>query len=139
MADVIEYPGSKLFEQWGECMKEIISENEYSYGISSTIANDKNVFARMFVMGNTSGRMDLENDEISTNLAVQCETYSRIGMQKAFDIDAVSHKTMLALGFHRTYGPDITENADSKIIRIVSRYRRIYTGYFPEVAKHPEE
>lgn len=136
MARAIKNPSEALFSRWSKKVAEIVGEDNVSFGVSSQVANDKAVFARMFVMGNTSGTLDLQNNEISTNLAVQCEAYSTVGLSKALEIDEVSHEAMLAMGFHRTYGEDITENSESSIKKIISRYRRTYTGYFPDEAMY---
>lgn len=129
MADVIENPFSKVFERWGESMEKIVGDN-YSQEKSSTIA--KAPYARMFLMGNPGMRWDLEGNECSTTLAVQCESFAdgTKAIQKAYSIDTASHKAMTDMGFRRSFGPELVDNAEAKIKRVISRYTMAYTGYF---------
>ena len=129
MAEIIENPTLDVFERWGEAVKEIVGDDGYSYGVSSTIANDKEVYARILSTGSTSSQNDLCNDEISLTLYFQTEIYSTVDLNKAYEIDAVSHKAMTDMGFRRTFGAELINVPQNNVIRLVSRYTRVYTGY----------
>lgn len=97
---------------------------------SGTLASNKTKYARIFMMGNPTRDGDLEGDECSTIPAFQVDSFAKgtKALSEVYDIDNVSHKTMVSMGFRRTYGPELLENSDSTIKRVVSRYNRVYTG-----------
>lgn len=130
MAITVDNPFDYVFKKWGETMVNVVGEGNYSMDKSSQIA--KTPYARMFMMGNPGMGFDLEGDELSTSLSFQVESFEsgNKSTTKAYRIDDESHKLMTSLGFRRTYGPELIDNADSKIKRVVSRYNRIYTGKF---------
>lgn len=97
---------------------------------SQTIASSKKTYARLFLLGNPLTRGNLAGDECATTPSFQAESYASgtKASSKAYEIDEVSHKAMVDMGFRRTYGPVKQNNADNSIKRVVSRYSRIYTG-----------
>ena len=130
MGTPLDNPRVSLWSAWKAPMVELLGEKNVSNDISSTVA--KTPYARMTVMGNPTADSNLDGDECATTLNVQCETFTsgQKAMSKAYDIDAVSHATMIGLGFQRTFGPELVENEETNIKRIISRYSRVFTGYF---------
>lgn len=82
------------------------------------------------MLGNPIARGNLAGDECATMPLFQAEAYASgtKASSKAYEIDEISHKSMVDMGFRRTYGPVKLNNADNSIKRVISRYSRIYTG-----------
>ena len=95
-----------------------------------TLASNKTKYARIFMMGNPTRDGDLEGDECSTIPAFQVDSFAKgtKALSEVYAIDDVSHRAMVGMGFRRSYGPELIENSDSTIKRVVSRYSRVYTG-----------
>lgn len=126
----VENPVSKVYARWQEEIVKIVGKGNYSMSQSGTLASNKTKYARIFMMGNPTRDGDLEGDECSTIPAFQVDSFAK-GAKELTDvyaIDDVSHKAMVGAGFRRTYGPELIENSDSTIKRVVSRYSRVYTG-----------
>lgn len=119
-----------MFSRWLRAIEPVVGKGNYSMDESQTIASTKKTYARLFLLGSPTARSNLEGDECATMPSFQVESYASgaKGSSKAYDIDAVSHETMVSMGFRRTYGPVKQSNADNSIKRVVSRYSRIYTG-----------
>ena len=130
MPDTIKNPVGDVFQRWSEVIKEIVGDGNFSMDNSQTIASSKKTYAKLLMMGNPTSRSDLEGDECATMLSFQSESYASgtKSSSKAYEIDAVSHQAMVDMGFQRIYGPEMQNNADNSIKRVVSRYSRIYTG-----------
>ena len=128
--DIITNPALPVFQHWQQAIKQVVGEN-YSMDQSTQIA--KTPFARIFMMGNYTRQADLEGNEIATSLSFQVESYGggKKALTDAYKIDETSHQAMVEMGFTRTYGPElITNNNDPLTRRVISRYQRIYTGFF---------
>ena len=97
---------------------------------SQTIASSKKTYARLFMLGNPIARGNLAGDECATMPSFQVEVYASgaKASSKVYEIDEISHKAMVSMGFRRTYGPVKQNNSDNSIKRVVSRYSRMYTG-----------
>lgn len=130
MSDIIKNPALPVFENWQQAIKKVVGEN-FSMDQSTQVA--KMPFARIFMMGNSTRQADLAGNEIATSLSFQVESYGggKKALTDAYKIDETSHQAMVNMGFMRTYGPElITNNNDPLTRRVVSRYSRIYTGFF---------
>jgi len=127
MPSTVDNPLVRVFETWGDAMEEV-TEGNYSTDNTSAVA--KTPFARLLLMGNYGTVYDLEGNETATELTFQVDSFAsgQYALTKVYDIDDVSHQTLVSLGFQRNYGPTLTENADPSIRRVVSRYKMLYTG-----------
>lgn len=130
MSEALDNPRLALWNAWKDPMGELLGPNNVSMDMSSTVA--KTPYARITIMGNPVYDSDLENNECATNLSVQCESFTsgQKAMSKVYDIDAASHAVMVSLGFRRNFGPELIENEDTNIKRVVSRYSMVYAGSF---------
>lgn len=128
MAEVLANPALEVFEKWGKAMSKVVGNGNYSMDNSSLIA--KAPYAQLKLLGNPTNRMTLEGHESTTLASFQTESYAdgNKAMKKVYQIDEASHKAMVNMGFRRTYGPELVENADKNIKRCISRYTLIYTG-----------
>lgn len=135
VADTVKNPVFEIFEAWGNVMRDVVGEGNYSMEDSSTIA--KAPYACLYQMGNPGTRWDLEGDECATTPSYQVDSFAsgQKALTKAYEIDEASHKVMTDLGFRRTYGPEPLRNIDSKIKRVTSRYSRLYTGQLPKISE----
>lgn len=129
MPDIITNPVSDVYQTWSTAISTVVGEN-YSMERSQTIVAGKQKYARMFMLGNPTASSALGGDECATRISFQTESYATgiKALSTAYEIDAVSHASMVGMGFIRTYGPEVLENADGSIKRVVSRYGRAYTG-----------
>lgn len=130
MSDVLDNPRVALWNAWKVPMIALLGESHVSMDAATTAASTP--YARITLMGNPMLTTDLEGNECATTLSAQCESFAsgQKALSKAYEIDATSHATMINLGFQRTFGPELIENEDTNIKRVVSRYSRIYTGVF---------
>lgn len=130
MPITVDNPVSKVYERWSEEVQKIVGAGNFSMSQSGTLASGKTKYARIFLMGNPGAAWDLSGNESATTPSFQVDSFASgtKALSMVYDIDAASHKVMTELGFRRNYGPELLENADSAIKRVVSRYSRIYTG-----------
>ena len=126
----VDNPVSKVYEKWGAEIQKVVGKGNYSMSQSGTLASGKTKYARIFLMGNPGTAWDLEGNESATTPSFQVDSFASgtKALSIVYDIDTASHKAMTDMGFRRSYGPELLENADSTIKRVVSRYSRIYTG-----------
>lgn len=122
-------PVEQVFNVWTTAMDKVVGAGHYSMDSSITVA--KAPYARLFMMGATTGDRDMEVYENSQRLAFQAESFAdgMNALAKVYKIDQASHEAMIRMGFRRTFGPQIVSNAEEKIKRVVSRYSLVYTGY----------
>ena len=127
-AEALSNPVETFYKAWKAQMKTVIAEKNISADTASTAASTP--YARMFLMQNPTSDTDLEGNECATDLTFQVEIFTsgNKALDKAYAYDDVSHKTMISLGFRRTYGASLIDNADSNVKRLVSRYSMLYTG-----------
>lgn len=130
MTVTVDNPVSKVYSIWSAAVENKVGKGNYSMSQSGTLASNKTKYARIFMMGNPTKDGDLEGDECSTIPAFQVDSFAKgtKALSEVYAIDDVSHKAMVSIGFHRSYGPELIENSDSTIKRVVSRYSRVYTG-----------
>lgn len=118
--DIIETVQSR----WAEAMSATAIGSNYSYEPNKTIS--KLPYADMFFLGTPGVRWDLDNSEAGIRATVQVDIYTGeyIPVSTLYDLDAVSHAAMEAMGFRRTSGlsPDF-RNTGYK--RVTSRYQRV--------------
>lgn len=127
MADTIKNPVEKIFKRWSEEAAKPTCGKNYSMDMSNTPASFP--YMRMLYMGGVHRAGDLEGDECAITISVQIECFASgsKALSKVYDLDDASHKSMVGMGFRRTY-QNLIENSDSTIKRVVSRYSRVYTG-----------
>lgn len=96
---------------------------DYSFEPSKTVASFP--YASLYFMDTSGAGWDLTNEEVGVTMTCQVDIYiDRFEpLSKLYDIDAVSHATLEALGFRRISGLSY-EAADYK--RMTCRYRRVY-------------
>lgn len=130
MPVTVENPVSKVYDRWQEEIIKIVGKGNFSMSQSGTLASNKTKYARIFMMGNPGNAWDLEGDECASMPSFQVDSFAKgtKALSEVYAIDDVSHKCMTGLGFRRVYGPELLENSDSTIKRVVSRYSMIYTG-----------
>lgn len=130
MPETIKNPVSEVFERWASDIEPAVGKGNFSMDDSQTIASSKKVYAKLLMLGNPLQNSDLEGNECSTILSFQSESYASgtKALSKVYEIDSVSHQAMVNMGFRRIYGPELQNNADGSIKRVVSRYSRVYTG-----------
>lgn len=126
----VDNPVSKVYSIWSTEIEKKVGRGNFSMSQSGTLASNKTKYARIFMMGNPGNSWDLEGDECATMPSFQVDSFAKgtKALSEVYDIDDVSHKSMVSMGFRRTYGPELIENSDSTIKRVVSRYSRVYTG-----------
>lgn len=131
MPTTLKNPVSDVFSTWENSIKDIVGKGNYSMDRSQTLASNKTQYARLYMLGNPLVRGNLQGDECATTLSFQVDTFATgtKALSKVYEIDDASHAAMIDMGFRRTYGPELTDNADNSIKRLVSRYSRVYTGY----------
>ena len=126
----VDNPVSKVYFIWSTEIEKKVGRGNFSMSQSGTLASNKTKYARIFMMGNPGNSWDLEGDECATMPSFQVDSFAKgtKALSEVYDIDDASHKSMVSMGFRRTYGPELIENSDSTIKRVVSRYSRVYTG-----------
>lgn len=126
----VDNPVSKVYSIWSTEIEKKVGRGNFSMSQSGTLASNKTKYARIFMMGNPGNSWDLEGDECATMPSFQVDSFAKgtKALSEVYDIDDVSHKSMVSMGFRRIYGPELVENSDSTIKRVVSRYSRVYTG-----------
>lgn len=126
----VDNPVSKVYSIWSMEIEKKVGRGNFSMSQSGTLASNKTKYARIFMMGNPGNSWDLEGDECATMPSFQVDSFAKgtKALSEVYDIDDVSHKSMVSMGFRRTYGPELIENSDNTIKRVVSRYSRVYTG-----------
>lgn len=126
----VKNPAAEVFRTWKAAIEPIVGEGNYSMEQSAVIA--KTPYARIYMMGAPGNRWDLEGNESQVSVSFQSESFAagEYAIEDAYDIDAASHEVFTALGFRRIFGPELITNIDSNIKRVISRYRRNYSGDF---------
>lgn len=130
MPEIMDNPVLKIYKKWSLEVEKKVGKGNLSMSQSGTLASNKTKYARIFMMGNPGNEWNLEGDECATMSSFQVDSFAKgtKALSEVYAIDDASHKVMTDMGFQRTYGPELTENADSTIKRVVSRYSCVYTG-----------
>lgn len=129
MPDTVKSPAFSVFARW-EKEAAIPSCGTGNYSMDMSKTPGKFPYMRMLYLGGTHNTGDLEGDECAITISFQIESFANgtKSLSKVYEIDDISHQSMVGMGFRRTY-QNLVENADSTIKRVVSRYSRVYTGY----------
>lgn len=132
MADVltIKNPAGEIFDRWSELMEPVVGEGNATYGTATDQLNGKGVFARLTVADAPTWDRDISGNECALNVAVLVEIYSTEGLNSVYDVDYESHKILASMGLERSFGPELIDNIESNIKRLVSRYTIVYAGSF---------
>lgn len=127
---IVKNPIGEVFLAFRAALEPICGPGNVSMEQSATI--QKAPYARIYLMGAPGAGHDLNGNEAATMLSIQAEYFAdgEYAVEDAYDIDETGHIVLTGLGFRRTYGPELVTNIDNSIKRVVSRYRRIYTGTF---------
>lgn len=125
----IDNPSLEVVERWQESVETVTGKGNSSYGVSSTQANEKERYARLFQLGMPTYRKDLEGNEVAVSASYQVDCFSTIGLNDLYETDKVSHQAMVDMGFERTFGPELIDNIQTNIKRLTSRYRLLYSGF----------
>ena len=93
-------------------------------------------YCSLYFLGVPGDTYTLEGDESTVVPTLQVDIYTsgQKALTKSYEIDEVSHKTLVRMGYRRSYGPELSQNTDPSIKRLISRYTRVW-GYgdsFPE-------
>lgn len=117
----------QVFEKWGAAVSEKVGDG-YSMENSTTVTDLP--YATMFFQGLPTGGVDLQGGEaaVSPTLQVDIYTNGQRALSEAYNIDELSHSSLLEMGFRRSYGPELIQSTDPSIKRLVSRYTRLI-GY----------
>jgi len=126
MENTVTIPMEEILNTWGASVSTLVGNN-YAMDSSNTVA--KLPYARMFILGNPSFDVDMDGNENATTLSIQVEVFTQgqKALSNAYAIDAKSHSSLISSGFRRTYGPELIENSDTKIKRLISRYSKTLT------------
>lgn len=116
-----------VFAKWGEAVSPKVGNN-YSME-NSTIVN-KLPYATLYFMGLPTGGSSLDGGELGVTPSVQVDIYTtgQRALSQAYEIDELSHDSLLNMGFTRSYGPELIQSTDPSIKRLTSRYSRLI-GY----------
>lgn len=126
---VIEPPIEKVFERWRTEAAEPICKENVSMDIS--VKPGRFPYMRLLYLGGIHNAGDIYGNEAAITISFQVESFANgtKALSKAYEMDTKSHKSMVGMGFRRTYQDLVENQADSRIKRVVSRYSRVYTGY----------
>lgn len=121
------------YAKWVEEISEKVGGN-YSMENSGTVS--KFPYCSLYFLGLPTNTATLEGDESTVVPTAQVDVYTsgQKALTKAYEIDEVSHETLVRMGYRRNYGPELSQNTDPSIKRLISRYTRVW-GYgdsFPE-------
>lgn len=128
----IDNPIAEIFSKWGRAIEPYVGAGHYSVAVSDTI--NKVPYARIFNIGASTSATDLSGNETCQTLTIQCE--SIVGNQdldEAYELDNVQRNILMGLGFRCDAGGVLAQNADARLIRVVSRFTRQYTGQIPDL------
>lgn len=122
---------NQIYEKWGEAVREKVGDN-FSME-NSTVINDL-PYASLFFLGLPSAGSTLEGGESGVSPTAQVDIYTtgQRALSNAYEIDNVSHNTLLQIGFQRNYGPELIQSTDPSVKRLTSRYERI-VGFGEEI------
>ena len=112
------------YAKWGEEISKKIGNN-YSMENSSVVSDFP--YASLYFLGLPGNSYDLEGDEgtVIPTLQVDIYTNGQRALTKAYEIDEISHSTLIGMGYRRIYGCELIQSTDPSIKRLVSRYSRV--------------
>ena len=112
------------YAKWGEEISKKVGNN-YSMENSSVVSDFP--YASLYFLGLPGNSYDLEGDEgtVIPTLQVDIYTNGQRALTKAYEIDEISHSTLIGMGYRRIYGCELIQSTDPSIKRLVSRYSRV--------------
>lgn len=112
------------YAKWGEEISEKVGDN-YSMENSSVVSAMP--YASLYFLGVPGNSYDLEGNEgtVMPTLQVDIYTNGQRALTKAYEIDEISHSTLIGMGYRRIYGCELIQSTDPSIKRLVSRYSRV--------------
>lgn len=115
------------YAKWSEAVSAEVGDN-YSMENSSVI--NSLPYASLYFLGLPGNSYDLEGNEgaVTPTLQVDIYTNGQRALTRAYEIDAVSHGSLIGMGYRRTTGPELIQSTDPSIKRLTSRYSRL-VGY----------
>ena len=121
------------YSKWGEAVSAEVGDN-YSMENSSVI--NSLPYASLYFLGLPGNSYDLEGDEgtVIPTLQVDIYTNGQRALTKAYEIDEISHSTLIGMGYRRIYGCELIQSTDPSIKRLISRYARVW-GYDDSMPK----
>lgn len=126
----VDNPVEKVYLRWKSYLEENYDgDDELGISMDMSRTPSKFPYIRMMYMGGVFSDGDITGNECATTISFQIESFtgSVKNLTEVYSLDSLSHEIMVEMGFRRTYHGNV-ENVDSSIARLVSRYRRIYTG-----------
>lgn len=115
-----------VYAAWAEAISKTAVKDNYSMENSTVVAQIP--AATLYFTGLPTTDSDLEGNEASVTPTVQVDIYTKgqRALSEAYDIDDVSHETLVRnFGFRRSYGPELIQSTDPSIKRLTSRYTRV--------------
>lgn len=115
-----------VYARWGDSISKTAVKDNYSMENSTIVA--KIPAATLYFQGLPTTDGDLEGNEASVTPTIQVDIYTKgqKALSEAYDIDDVSHETLVRnFGFRRSYGPELIQSTDPSIKRLTSRYTRV--------------
>lgn len=112
------------YDKWSKSISEEVGDN-YSMENSSVVSVMP--YASLYFLGVPGNSYDLEGDEgtVMPTLQVDIYTNGQRALTKAYEIDEISHSTLIGMGYRRIYGCELIQSTDPSIKRLVSRYSRV--------------
>lgn len=123
--NTVPYMINKIYAKWSDALKDVVGSN---ISMESSSVINKLPYASCYFMGFPTMRSDLMGDECAVSPTVQIDIHAngQKALSKVYEIDEISHKAMVNMGFRRNYGPElITNQSDASIKRLTSRYTRL--------------
>lgn len=120
----MENPITEIYDRLKKAVQPLCKNTSMSY----TETQAKFPYFYVSMVGMPTMDKDLEGDEASILLSIQCESFANGNgaLNKAFKIDSLSHQEMINMGFAREFGAQEMMNSDKTIKRVVSRYTRVF-------------
>lgn len=115
-----------VYSRWGDSISKTAVKDNYSMENSTVVAQIP--AATLYFTGLPTTDSDLEGNEASVTPTIQVDIYTKgqKALSEAYDIDDVSHETLVRnFGFRRSYGPELIQSTDPSIKRLTSRYTRV--------------
>lgn len=114
----------QTYEKWSEAISEKVGDN-YSMENSETVSSLP--YCSLYFLGVNGNTYDLDGAEgtVIPTLQVDIYTTGQKALSQAYEIDNVSHETLVRMGYRRTTGPELVQATDQSIKRLVNRYSRV--------------
>lgn len=123
--ETVPYMVDTIYSVWSGAVKTKVGKN---LSMENSEIVNKLPYASCYFMGFPTSASDLEGDECAVTPTVQIDVYAngQKGVTEVYEIDEVSHRAMVGMGFRRTFGPELIKNLqNNNIKRLTSRYSRV--------------